>query len=353
LRYRKRSDLTAGRRCQAVEYYLPWLYGHEEEPIETLFYAPVLANDYSIDTFELESIIRWLYACYNVKCLSENETGLPLSKIGTREFLEKLLHSIAFREGFGDVLAEGQLRAGEKVSAAARALYSHQVAAIGQYETTPTRKFIVKSLLIPMEPRPDQPLLHAQTNLWMAWEANLRDPSLSPVDTKVVHAVAKAFWGSEEAGDMSSYAGKPLAAVKIQDRVYLHDSLGLCNFTWPITYSFNTPDHVGDPGLEGKIYNAVTGLPEERLEEYAGRIVDLQRAILMREGRRFPEADYPREYLFTEPLTPGIPQLVPGPDGPVDASGSSLDRIKYQSMLQEFYTLRKWNKQTGLPESPV
>jgi len=53
LRYGKRSDLTAGRRCQAVEYYLPWLYGHEDEPIETLFYAPKLANDYSIDTFEM------------------------------------------------------------------------------------------------------------------------------------------------------------------------------------------------------------------------------------------------------------------------------------------------------------
>jgi aldehyde:ferredoxin oxidoreductase len=353
LRYGKRTDLTAGRRCQAVEYYLPWLYGHEEEPIETLFLAPVLANDYSIDTFELESIIRWLYACYKEKCLSENETGLPLSKIGTREFLEKLLHSIAFREGFGDVLAEGQLRAGEKVSGAARALYSHQVAAIGQYETTPTRKFIVQSLLIPMEPRPDQPLLHAQTNLWMAWEANLRDPSLSPVDTKVVHAVAKAFWGSQEAGDMASYAGKPLAAVLIQDRVYLHDSLGLCNFTWPITYSFNTQDCVGDPNLEGRIFNAVTGRPEETLKECAGRIVDLQRSILMREGRRFTGADYPREYLFTEPLTPGIPQLVPGPDGPVDASGNRLDKVKHQAMLQDYYTLRKWNRQTGWPETPV
>ena len=49
------------------------------------------------------------------------ETGLPLSKIGTREFLEKLLHAIAYREGFGDILAEGMMRARENVPEMARA----------------------------------------------------------------------------------------------------------------------------------------------------------------------------------------------------------------------------------------
>ena len=352
-RYAKRQDLVAKRRCQSVEYYLPWLYGRDDEPIETLFRAPDLANDYAIDTFELENIVRWLYACYQTNCLTQKETGLPLSRVGTGEFLERLLHAIAHRQGFGDILAEGQLRAGDSISAQARALFSHQVRGVGQYESTPTRKFIVQSLLIPMEPRAHQPLLHAQSYVWMAWNLNLQDPSLSPIDTGVFHEVARAFWGSEEAGDIASYAGKPLAAVKIQDRVYLHDSLGLCNFTWPITYSYNTPNHVGDPFLEGKLYAAVTGQPEERLEEYGRRIVDLQRAILMREGRLLPQADYPREFLFTEPLTPGEPQMAPGPGGPVDVSGNKLDKTEYARMLQEFYRLRRWNPATGMPESPI
>jgi aldehyde:ferredoxin oxidoreductase len=50
-RYGQRQDLIAMRRCQSMEYYLPWLYGKDDEPIETLFDAPTLANDYSIDTF--------------------------------------------------------------------------------------------------------------------------------------------------------------------------------------------------------------------------------------------------------------------------------------------------------------
>ncbi len=352
-RYGKRQDLTAMRRCQSMEYYLPWFYGKDDEPIETLFDAPTLANDYSIDTFELENILRWLYACHQAGCLSERETGLPLSAIGTRGFLEKLLHAIAHREGFGDILAEGQLRAGFKFSDPVRELFSHKVNGVGQYETTPTRQFVVQSLLIPMEPRAHQPLLHATSFAMRAWDLNLSDPDLSPIDTNVFHKVAEAFWGSEEAGDIASYEGKPLAAVKIQDRVYLHDSLGLCNFTWPITYSFSTPSHVGDPSLEGKLYSAVTGLPEDRLEEYSQRIVDLQRAILIREGRKLPEADYPREYLFTEPLTPDRPVMVPGPHGPIDISGNKLDREKHRLMLQEFYLRRRWNPKTGMPEYPI
>jgi aldehyde:ferredoxin oxidoreductase len=352
-RYGKRDDLTGMRRCQSIEYYLPWRYGKNNEPIDTLFDAPTLANDYSLDTFELENIVRWLFACYKADALKEKEIDLPLSEIGTRKFLVKLLRSIAYREGFGDILAEGQLRAGFKMPAAAKALFSHQVRDVGHYETTPTRQFVVQSLLIPMEPRAHQPLLHATSFVWMAWLMNYLNPDSSPIDTIVFQEVAKVFWGSEAAGDISSYEGKPLAAVNIQDRVYLHDSLGLCNFTWPINYSFNTPDHVGDPFLEGKLYTAVTGLPADQLAEHQKKIVDLQRAILIREGRMLPAADLPREYLFTEPLSPNRSVMVPGSSGPIDISGNMLDKEKYGRMLQEFYRLRRWDPQTGLPESAI
>lgn len=352
-RYGKRADLVAMRRCQSMEYYLPWIYGHDEEPVETLFDAPTLANDYGIDTFELENIIRWLYACQKAEALTGKETGLPLSEIGTRKFLESLLHAIAYREDLGDLLAEGQLRAGPHLSARARDLYTHQVNAIGHYETSPTRQYIVQSLLIPMEPRAHQPLLHATTFSMVGWNLNQQNPAASPIDTTVFHNIARAFWGSEEAGSVARYEGKPLAAVKIQDRVYLHDSLGLCNFTWPISYSFSTPDHVGDPFLEGKLYAAVTGLDADQLAEYSQRIVDLQRAILIREGRNWSEADIPRDYLFTEPLNPGKPVMVPGPDGPENILGNKLDKSKYLNMLQDYYKLRKWSPKTGQPETEI
>ena len=121
-RYGKRDDLVDYRRCEAMEYYMPWKYGHEDEPVDTFFNAPILANDYSICTFELRSMINWLYECCRTKCLTEEETGLPLSKIGTEEFLAKLLYSITYREGLGGFLAEGLFRASRKVSEKALSL---------------------------------------------------------------------------------------------------------------------------------------------------------------------------------------------------------------------------------------
>ncbi len=353
--YRYGKRLEGYRRCQAMEYYLPWRYSREDEPVDTVFDAPTLANDYSIGTFELQNMIDWLYDCYQSGSLTDEETGLPLSKIGTREFLEKLLHSIAYREGFGDILAEGLARAREKVSDKARAMFSHSIAPIGQYDLVPPRAMIAHALIYPMEPRVHQPIIHEIAFVNLAWSLNQSDPSLTPITTKVFHDIARAFWGSDEAGDLSGYEGKALAAKKIQNRTYIKDSLGLCDFAWPITYSFSTPDHLGDPDLEAKIFNAVTGIAGEEIDRYAERICNLQRAILVREGRGVPEADFPPEYNFTEPLQTNVhgqPVMVPGPgEEAIDATGKTLDRDKFISMLKEYYRLRGWDEETGLPRA--
>ncbi len=352
--YRYGQRLEGYRKCQAQQCYLPWKYNREDEPIETFFDAPTLANDYSICTWELESMFDWLYACYQSGDLTEKETGLPLAKMGTREFLEKLLHSIAYREGFGDILAEGLVRAGDKISDKAKAKFSYKLAPIGTYDEFPPRAFVAHALLYPMEPRVHHNILHETAWVNIAWDFNQTQPDISPVTAEAVHKIAKAFWGSEEAGDLTSYEGKALAAKKVQDRTCNRDSLGLCDFAYPITYSFNTPDHVGDPDIEAKIFTAVTGINGAELDRYGERVFNLQRAIQLREGRKVPEADFPPEYNFTEPL-PAIPAFeamkVVGPGGKaVSVTGKILDRARFTTMLKEYYHLRGWDEETGLPK---
>jgi len=350
-RYGKRSDLEGYRRCQAMEYYLPWQYSREDEPVDTYFDAPTLANDYSICTFELRSMINWLYACYQVGSLTEEETGLPLSKIGTREFLEKLLYSLTYRQGFGDILAEGLIRASEKVPRNARAMLDPKVLPVGENDVTLPRSSVVHALLDPMEPRMSRPMVHGGFAR-AAWMFGQMNPEIVPITTKVFHKIAKAFWGSVEAGDVSSYEGKALAAVKIQNRTYTEDILGLCDFAWPLTYSFSKPDYVGDPDLESKIFTAVTGIASDEIDRCAERIVNIQRAIMVKEGRRVPEDDFPPEVNFTEPLKPELPMMVPGPgDEPVNIVGKVLERDKFESMLKEYYRLRGWDEATGLPRA--
>jgi len=351
-RYAKRKDLEGHRKCQSIEYYMPWIYSREDEPVETFFEAPVKANDYGFESWELKSIIDWLYDCYQAGVLSEAETGLPLSRIGTGEFLDKLLHDIAYREGFGDILAEGLVRAGEKVSTEARALFRRTVAPIGHNYLFEPRSNVIMSLLYPLEPRVHHLNYHDAAFVSGAWNMNRMNPGMTGVTSETVRKIASSFWGSEVAGDLSVYEGKALAARMVQNRVYAKDMLGLCDFGWPITYSLSTPDRVGDPDLEAKIFTAVTGLSGEEVGRCAERVYTLQRLILLREGRKVPEADYPPDYFFTEPLEARghEPVMVPGPgDTAVDMTGNRLDRDKFNSMLREFYRLRGWDENTGIP----
>ena len=352
-RFGNDPNLEGLRGCQAMEFYLPWVYGRENEPIKTLFDAPTLTNDYCVDTFELQGMVGWLYACYKAGVLTEAETGLPLSEIGTREFLDTLLNKIAHREGFGDILAEGMMRVRDKVSEKARALFPHNVAPIGSQDGVPPRAYIAHALLYPFETRMHPITVHEMGYLRMPWSMYQDDPKSSPISPESFLKIARLFWGSEAAADQTTYAGKAMAARNIQNRTYLRDSLGLCDFVWPITYSYSTPDGVGDPDLEGKIFRAVTGIPATELGAYAERIFNLQRLIRVREGHRIPEDDFPPEYNFTEGLMVsmhGYKMMMPGSGAqPADLTGNKLDREKFIGMLKEYYALRGWDEKTGLP----
>jgi aldehyde:ferredoxin oxidoreductase len=232
-------------------------------------------------------------------------------------------------------------------------LFSKAIAPICMHDLVPSRAIVAHALLYPMEPRVHQPILHEIDFVRIAWALNQRQPSSTPITTEVFLKVAKAFWGSEEAAYLSTYEGKALAAKKVQNRTSAKDSLGLCDFSWPISYSFATPDYMGDPDLEAKIFNAVTGMAAEEVDPCAERMFNLQRAILLREGRKVPEADYPPEFNFTDPLQTDPHRtslLVPSPEGgAVDAIGNVLDRDKFTLMLKEYYRLRGWDEETGLP----
>ena len=53
--FRYGQGLEGYRKCQAMDYYLPWKYSREDEPVDTIFDAPTLANDYSVCTWELRA----------------------------------------------------------------------------------------------------------------------------------------------------------------------------------------------------------------------------------------------------------------------------------------------------------
>ena len=355
--YRTVTERELVRKCQSLVFYIPHALGRKDGSIDDAMDAAAVCNDYSFCTMEIGNIIGWLQACYNSGYLSDRETGLEMKKLGTREFMERLVSMIAHREGFGGILAEGLLRAGEKLGPKAQEHFTEGVGGVGGRSGYTPREYITTALLWALESRQPIAQLHEISYPIARWLLHQIKPELSPTTAAVFRAQAARFWGSEAAWDLTTYDGKALAAKIIQDRVMVKDSLLLCEAAWPIMDSFSTPDNVGDPTLESKLFTAVTGIEtdESALNLYGERIFNLQRGIMLREGWEAQEDDYPPEYNFTEPVQmSGINprMIVPGPtEEPVSFRGNILDREKYEKMRAEFYELRGWDTDTGLQKA--
>jgi aldehyde:ferredoxin oxidoreductase len=352
--YRTAAGREEVRKCQAMALYMPFTGMRPGEPIDTSLDATRLCNDHSLCTMDMQNILLWLTACYQKGILSERDTGLDISGIGSRAFIERLVTMIAYREGFGDVLAEGILRAGKKLGPDAEALFSEYTKAVGFDGAYSPREYPVTALLYGMEPRQPIAQLHDISHLIARWLLHNIRPQLSPTSAEVFRKSVVKFWKNEKAWDMTTFDGKAEAAMHIQNRTYAKDSLGLCDFGWPIMDSFETEDHTGDPTLENRLFSAVTGIDtdEEGMALYGERIFNLQRAILLREGWRAREDDWPAAFNFNEPvmydmLNPRL--IVPGPtEEPVSVKGTVLDRPAFEAMRKEFYALRGWDPETGL-----
>ena len=345
--------------CQSAAFYETRAHRYHGEVTDVSYHATRLCNDLGLDTKSIETMNMWLSRCFNENILTDEKTGIPLSKIGSLEFIESLLHKIAFREGIGDILARGAFKAAEIIGQNSAGLITDYMIDTGENTVYGPRHYITTGILYAMEPRQPIQQLHEVSGPLMFWAANESGAMKNFVTSKVLRSIGDRFWGSKMAADFSTYEGKALAAAKIQDRQYAKEALILCDFSWPIIFSPVTPDHAGDPTLESRIFEAITGreMDETGLYHIGKRLFNLQRSISILEGHGGREHDLLPEFWFTTPLKgdsrtklfPGTACMVPGKDGEAfSREGMVVDRHEFEKMRDEFYKIRDWDVTTGL-----
>jgi aldehyde:ferredoxin oxidoreductase len=359
--YRASTGEEAVTKCQAQLFYIGWDQKyHGGKNTEGMFHATNLANRYSLCTMALAGMCKWLEECYTEGVLSEKDTGLPLDKIGSLEFIEALVRKVAYKEGFGDQLAGGVARAAREVGGRPQELSEASSTRHGFGIAYGPRALLTTSLIYATEPRPAVAELHEVSGLMVKWSLwYTTGGTYSYLSTDVLRSIARRFWGSEEAADFSTYEGKPLAAFKIQNRQVAKECLVVCDFAWPITDMAHTEDHVGDPTLESQILSAVLGqdYDEAALNRVGERVFNLQRAILLRDGWKGREGDTLPEVVFNVGLgrmydaigmfNPEC-ELPAGNGKTIKRQGMTLDRDAFEKMKDAYYKLRGWDPPSGL-----
>jgi aldehyde:ferredoxin oxidoreductase len=354
------SDGTSGKfTCHSAFFYQPEAERYYGDWNEVPYHATKLCDSYGLNTMDIDRIINWLDVHYRAGYLTDDDTGIPLSKCGSQEYIELLLRKIAFREGIGDILAHGLEQA--------PALLPNDVEAIEKvglldepayFDPYGPRYLIMNGMMYAMEPTFPVAQLHEVGLIltrWRAWTLG----GLSYISTDTVREIARRFWGSEAAADFTTYDGMALACKMIQDRQYTKECLGLCSWLWPVTQLEFTEDHVGNPTLESQFLSAVTGedIDEEGLYRIGERVFNLQRALLVREGHFGREFDTLDERCFTEGLEYDLSNpdcIVPDKDGNiVSRRGEVVDREKWEDLKTEYYQLRRWDPATGLQTGKI
>ncbi len=360
--YRETYPAEKGRDykalCQASMFYAPYTMKYNQGKNNgSHLLATRLCDGYGLDSIVIQSVLEFLDAGYLESFLNEKQTGLPLSKIGSPEFIRELTRKIALKEGFGATLARGVVHAAEAVGVK-EMLPRFISTRAGEKKDYDPRLLITTALFYATEPRRPIQQLHEIAQLAMLWSGmGANDKPGAVFSTKDFRQVAAQVWGSAIAADFSTYEGKALAARIIQDRVFAKESLVICDLRWTLSQIARTLGTTGDTVTEAQIYTAITGkdVDDTELVKMGERIFNLQRAILLRQGWGGRKGDKILDYYFTEPLKKAElffnpDGLLPGRNGEIISRvGKVVEKDKFEQMMTEYYRLRGWEAASGLP----
>jgi aldehyde:ferredoxin oxidoreductase len=326
------------------------------------FELNVLSNRYGLNQFDIiGGMVPWLIACQRAGLITEiNGQAIDWH---SPSFWAEFLHSIAYRQGLGDILAEGGW-------AAARTLglgedlarqrypgwgYTAHCDPFGWGEVT-FPYWLVPALQWLSDTR--DPFNSGHGYLWAASAAEraaqLEGEAEREAALDRLRDLGQRVYGSAAAVDpCRGYEGKAYPGYHQILRSVMKDCLSV-DAHFPLIHRKNAPDlawrlhdidGIGDidgPSIEYHLFSAGTGVTwtEEEFVRAAERICTLERALHVRHWARDREMD--------EMVLPYYERTEPYQNPFLDRR-HALDREQFKPVLDEFYTLHGWDIERGWP----
>ncbi|RLI42557.1 aldehyde ferredoxin oxidoreductase [Candidatus Bathyarchaeota archaeon] len=260
--------------------------------------ASDLCDRLGIDTISAGVTIGWAMECFEKGILTKKDTdGIKLT-FGNHEAVIELIKKIAYREGIGDLLAEGVKRASEKVGKGSEHFAMHN-----------------KGLELP--------------------GYDLRGLKASALgfntSTRGGCHLRSSMYDFDAKGKIDRFKADKTLGKLVMDREDLWaimDSLILCKF---IRGVLNTPDRLAE------LYTLVTGIKmtADQLQRAGERIYNLEKAYNVREGWTKKD-DYPPPRVMKDPIPDGV------------AKGSLVAKKDFDLMLRAYFKARGWSSD-GIP----
>lgn len=266
----------------------------------------LLANELGLDTDYVAAGLAWVFECYEKGFIDQKNTGGLQLTWGNGDALIGLMRKLAYREGIGDLLADGMVEATKKIGQGSEYYLIHVK---GQPSIEPFR--------IPK-----------------GWGLGV---STSPVAGRHLRGAIRGPGHSGPGGtdyDIIHYHNQAKAVVWQAKTKELEDNLGICNYvgTW-------SGAHFLTPANYAEWVRSALGVPvseEDLMEHYAVIGRNLEKAFNTRHTNFTREDDLPPLRFRREEV----------PKGPYQ--GFKADEDQYNAMLDEFYQLWGWDKKTGM-----
>ena len=263
-----------------------------QDDVEAAFMLSGLTDRLGFENNEAGWLTAWLMECFEKGWLTKEQTGGFEISWGDADAAKDLLHMIASREGFGDLLAEGVKRASEKIGgpAAEAAIYTM---------------------------KGNTPRGHDHRTRW----AEMFDTCVSNTSTIETHT---SVMGPDAQGP-GDWRAVSTEVAQTKGLMQLEDSVGTCRFNTRMN-----AEHIA------AAVSAAAGwdfTPDEA-KRVGLRAVNLMRAYNLRAGIGV-EHDRPSARYGSTPV-----------DGP--HAGLSI-MPHWDEMLSNYYTLMGWDPETGIP----
>lgn len=262
--------------------------------IESAIYAHYLSNQLGLDTDNSAQAISWAFECYEKGLITQKDTdGLELTW-GNYEAMIALLNKMAYREGFGDFLADGALRAAEKLGKGSDEFVIHLK---GQDSLDGVR-------------------------INKGWGFGI---VLSPVAGRHLRGSLSGFWLRDDK-PVNSYEGVPEDLFYHQKKKAVQDILGLCSYVYGQTI---------DDWVE--LFSSATGreISIDQLLHIGLQAHNLEKAFNAIHVGFDRSDDYPCHRYYNEPVKSG------------PFKGERIDHDIWNQMLDTLYALHEWDRETS------